>query len=240
MHVSPVVSLPQAQDFLAFTLCRNVERQTATRIAAQGSHHKVHAGQILFHEGDESDCVYEVIRGMVKLYKLLPDGRRQITGFVSAGDLMGLCYDESFIHTAEAVTDVVVFCFPKARFERMLSEVPAFARALLDATQQELRAAQDQMLLLGRKTATERIASFLLTMAERYGDAGCCDTMTFAVPMKRSDIADYLGLTIETVSRGLSRLKKADVIVDFDGGRMMQVHMDRLSELASGDCSDEL
>lgn len=239
MHVSTVVSLPQSQDFLAFTLCRNMERQAATRIAAQGSHHKVHAGQILFHEGDDSDNVYEVIRGMVKLYKLLPDGRRQITGFVSAGDLMGLSHDDCFVHTAEAVTDVVVFCFPRTRFDRMLTEVPAFARALLDATQQELRSAQEQMLLLGRKTATERIASFLLTMAERYGDLGGDDTTTFSVPMKRSDIADYLGLTIETVSRGLSRLKKAEVISDCDCGRVMQVRTALLAELASGDGSDD-
>lgn len=239
MHMSPVVSLPQSQDFLAFTLCRNMERQAATRIAAQGSHHKISAGQILFHEGDDSDNVYEIVRGMVKLYKLLPDGRRQITGFVSAGDLMGLSFDNTFVHTAEAVTDLVVFCFPKTRFERMVMEVPAFARALLTASQDELHSAQEHMLLLGRKTATERIASFLLSMAERYGDEGANNTATFVLPMKRSDIADYLGLTIETVSRGLSRLKKSGVIADFDCGRMMKVHQEQLAELASGDGAED-
>jgi len=240
MYVSAWSANPVSTDHLASTLCRNMEREVATRIAQQGVLLKFQPDHVIFHEGDEADSVYEIVKGMVKLYKLLPDGRRQITGFVSAGDLMGLAHNESFIHTSEAVTDVVLFRIPKARFERFIDEVPGLARSLLIAAQDELNFAHDQLLLLGRKTAIERISSFLLSMAERYAEDVDGQEATIHVPMRRCDIADYLGLTIETVSRGLSRLKKDGVVKDMNGGRMMVVNQDRLSSLSAGDDSVDL
>ncbi len=239
MYVSAWSANPVSADYLASTLCRNMERQVATRIAQQGALLKVQSDHIIFHEGDESDSVYEIVKGMVKLYKLLPDGRRQITGFVSAGDLMGLAHKDTFTHTSEAVTEVVLFRIPKARFDRFVDEVPGLARSLLNAAQDELHFAHDQLLLLGRKTALERIASFLLTMTERFGELVEGGTTSIPVPMRRCDIADYLGLTIETVSRGLSRLKKDGIVKDLNGGRTMLVDQDRLIDLSAGDdCVD--
>ena len=239
MYLSSWAANPVSTDHLATTLCRNMERQVASRMAQQGALLKVQADHVIFHEGDDADSVYEIVKGMVKLYKLLPDGRRQITGFVSAGDLMGLAHDQTFVHTSEAVTDVVVFRIPKARFERFIDEVPGLARSLLNAAQDELHMAHDQLLLLGRKTAIERIASFLLNMSERYGEDADGSKMLLPVPMRRCDIADYLGLTIETVSRGLSRLKKDGVVSDVNGGRSMLVAHDRLVDLAAGEHGED-
>lgn len=239
MYVSAWAANPISTDHLASTLCRNMERQVATRMAQQGALLKVQADHVIFHEGDDADSVFEIVKGMVKLYKLLPDGRRQITGFASAGDLMGLAHDAIFVHTAEAVTEMVVFRIPKVRFERFVDEVPGLARSLLSAAQDELHMAHDQLLLLGRKTATERIASFLLNMVERYGEDSDGSKMVLPVPMRRCDIADYLGLTIETVSRGLSKLKKDGVVKDLNGGRSMLVDPVQLEDLAAGNVASD-
>ncbi|MDA8052514.1 MAG: helix-turn-helix domain-containing protein [Rhodospirillales bacterium] len=167
------------------------------------------AGEMLFSQGDRADGAYEVVRGMLRLYKMLPDGRRQITGFVSTGELVGVTPNGARPYTAEAVTDLVLCRFPPAAFDRMIDEQPGFARRLLSATADDLDAAQEQMLLLGRMTAVEKVVSFLLVLAKRQGGvlARFVD-----LPMGRNDIADYLGLTIETVSRTLSRLKQAGSI----------------------------
>ena len=144
------------------TVFRGLEQQAARHIAAVSSLQKRGPGETLFVEGDEMDSVYEVVRGMLRLYKLLPDGRRQITGFLSAGSLLGSAPEGVCLYTAEAITEVTLCRYKRAAFERLIDEVPGFAKRLLAATSHELRAAQDQMLLLGRKTAAEKIASFLL------------------------------------------------------------------------------
>ena len=239
MYLTAWATNPVSSDHLATTLCRDMERQVATRMAQQGSLLKVQTDHIIFHEGDEADSVYEIVKGMVKLYKLLPDGRRQITGFISSGDLMGLAHDQSFVHTAEAVTDLVLFRIPKARFERFVVEVPGLARALLKAAQDELHLANEQLLLLGRKTASERIASFLMSMCLRFGEDAQVPWYLVPLFMRRSDIADYLGLTIETVSRSLSRLKRDGVIKDVHGGRSLLVDHDRLVDLAAGEQGED-
>lgn len=189
-------------------------------------------GETLFAEGDDTDSVYEMVQGMVRLYKLLPDGRRQITGFLSAGQFLGLAPEGVCVFTAEAITEVTVCRYKRAAFERLIDEVPGFARRLLAVTSHELHAAQDQMLLLGRKSATEKVASFLLLIADRQGGDGT----GIEVPMTRGDIADYLGLTIETVSRTLTRLKHEGLISLPVPARIEICDYDRLKELAAGAC----
>lgn len=189
-------------------------------------------GETLFAEGDDTDSVYEMIQGMVRLYKLLPDGRRQITGFLSAGQFLGLAPEGVCVFTAEAITEVTVCRYKRAAFERLIDEVPGFARRLLAVTSHELHAAQDQMLLLGRKSATEKVASFLLLIADRHGDDG--DGAGIEVPMTRGDIADYLGLTIETVSRTLTKLKHEGLISLPVPACIAICDRDRLEELAAG------
>ncbi len=213
-----------------------VERQSPGHLVAISAVQRKAPGETLFSEGDEADSVYEVVRGMVRLYKLLPDGRRQIIGFMTAGRLLGLAPDGVCPYTAEAITEVSLCRYKRSAFERLIDEVPGFAKRLLAAASRELCAAQSQMLLLGRKAAIEKVASFLLLMADEQGE----DMDAVDVPMTRSDIADYLGLTIETVSRTLTRLKR-DGLIALPSSSLIEI-CDRngLEELAAGEGESEI
>jgi len=208
-------------------------RETVDFLKSIGTVHRLDAGQALFREGDEADDVFQIVQGIVKLYRLLPDGRRQIVGFVSKQNLVGFDDDETYLYTAEAVTPVSVSRYRRNQFYRLVDEVPGFARHILSARCRDLHSAQDQMLLLGRKTALERIASFLLLLAkmqtEAHGDG------SIEVPMTRCDIADFLGLTIETVSRSLTKLRRDKVISLPTATHIEIVNRDRLEDLAGGD-----
>ncbi len=145
------------------------------------------------------------------MYKLLPDGRRQITGFANGGSFLGLAVSDTYAFTAEAI-DVVRYCrFPRARLRVLMRDFPGMEERLLKVASTELVAAQEQMLLLGRKSARERVASFLLARS-RLGSAGQCASVYFVLPMARGDIADYLGITIETVVRTLKKLRDEGII----------------------------
>jgi len=222
-------------DFAKLSTCRGLSPQNAGRIMAVSTLEKKLPGQNVFGEGDNADNIYEVVSGMLRLYKLLPDGRRQITGFLSAGHILGLAPEGTYVYSAEAITEVTLCRYTRRAVERLMDEVPGFARRLLAVTSHELRSAQDQMLLLGRKTAGEKVVSFLLLMAARQGDE---EANEVSVPMTRADIADYLGLTIETVSRTFTKLKLDAVIALPTRGKVEILDHDRLEEFAAGD-SDE-
>jgi CRP/FNR family transcriptional regulator, anaerobic regulatory protein len=224
-------------DFTKLATCRGFPQQTAGRIMAVSTLEKKAPGQNMFSEGDNADNLYEVVSGTLRLYKLLPDGRRQITGFLCAGHILGLAPEGSYIYSAEAITEVTLFRYSRRALERLMDEVPGFARRLLTVTSHELRAAQDQMLMLGRKTALEKVASFLLLMAEQQGSDEAAEV---SVPMSRADIADYLGLTIETVSRTFTKLKVDRVISLRARNRVEIVDRDLLEQFAAGDGDRDL
>ncbi|MGQ9365535.1 helix-turn-helix domain-containing protein [Azospirillum sp. ST 5-10] len=181
---------------------------------------------MLFAEGDSAGDVYRVVDGMVRVYKLLPDGRRQVVGFLQGGDMMGLTLGPCQLYTAETVTACTLQRFPRARFEAVMDAQPALARRLSARIATELVAAQDHMVLLGRKTAVERVASFVLRLAERAQ----ADGRRVRLPMSRCDIADYLGLTTETVSRAFTKLKTSGTIRLLEGGMVEVVDRGRLAE----------
>jgi CRP/FNR family transcriptional regulator, anaerobic regulatory protein len=222
-------------DITGLAMCRGLARQGASRVVAVSTLQKIVAGKALFCEGDESDGIYEVVTGMLRLYKLLPDGRRQITGFLSAGHVLGLAPEGTHVYSAEAITNITVCRYPRAGFDRLIDEVPGLARRLLTVTSHELRAAQDQMLLLGRKAAAEKVASFLLLMAERQNN-----DEVVSVPMARSDIADYLGLTTETVSRTFTKLKVEGLIALPTPNNVEILDRDQLEDFAAGQTTSEL
>ncbi|HYE47956.1 MAG TPA: helix-turn-helix domain-containing protein [Azospirillaceae bacterium] len=189
--------------------------------------------RMIFSEGDPAACVHIITGGMVRLCKMMPDGRRQIVGFLQAGDMMGLAMAARYLYSAEAVVPVTLRRLPRARLDALLDREPSLGRRLLSRTVTELQAAQDQMLLLGRKTAAERLASFLLVLARRAGTAhdGRCKV---SMPMTRTDIGDFLGLTMETVSRAFTKLKTTRMI-RLAGGHVVELlDMDALAELAEG------
>jgi CRP/FNR family transcriptional regulator len=175
----------------------------------------------LFEQQALAGSVYNVTDGVVRLYKSLPDGRRQIVGFALAGDFLGLALMDRYGVAAEAVTEVKVCRFSRSAFVAYVDARPHLLRRLHEFAGHELSLAQDQMLLLGRKTAEEKVVAFLLDLQGRYGRIGT-RSVNVPLPMSRQDIADYLGLTIETVSRTLTKLARKKVLVIVpDGVRIL-------------------
>ena len=173
---------------------------------------KLSPGQALFHEGDPVTRVFTLTRGTLKLYKILADGRRYVTGFMHPGDFLGISFDNEHAFSAEAIEDTQLCWFPRGRFDNFVESHAPMERELYLRAAHELAAAQEQLVLLGRKTASERLASFLLRLSERAARIPGRDGRVISLPMSRSDIADYLGLTKETVSRVLSAFRRDRVI----------------------------
>jgi CRP/FNR family transcriptional regulator len=187
----------------------------------------------IIDEGEPADYLFNLTEGAVKLYKLLPDGRRQITGFLFEGDFLGIAMNEKYAYSAEAVGPVSLCRFPRRKLEALLDEFPKLEKRLLGMASNELVQAQDQILLLGRKTAQEKIVSFLLSLSERVTKRGAAPS-PISLPMGRADIADYLGLTTETVSRSITNLKRDGHIRLLQGGKVELPDLEALQELAEG------
>lgn len=175
------------------------------------------AGDVILNAEEEANSFANIVTGVVKLSKVLSDGRQQIVGLQFSPDFLGRAYRTRSPYFAEAATDVELCVFPKRGFEMLLAERPELETRLFQNTLDELDAARDWMLLLGRKTAAEKVASFLALIARRNTAPDCvhitdAGTMTFALPLTRAEIADYLGMTIETVSRQLGKLRADDIL----------------------------
>ena len=191
-------------------------------------------GEALFEEGDPVLYVYNVTAGTLRLFRLLPDGRRQIVGFGVAGDFVGLSTDGAHPYGAEAVNEVELCQLPAQRLRELFHCLPEMEHRLLDMQTAELVAAQDRMVLLGRKSPMEKIASFLLEISA-YQERCGRPRSPVILPMTRGDIADYLGLTVETVSRCFTRLK-ADRCIALPAPTSVElIDRERLQGLASGD-----
>jgi len=165
--------------------------------------------ETIFNEGDAAEFSYKVVTGAVRLCKMLPDGRRQIANFFLPGDFFALGEDSEYSFTAEAVGDTTVVCYARKRIQGLCDELPGVRKELVSRLYRDLSAAQNHLVMLGRQTAKERVASFLLLLAKRHS---ATDGAMIDLPMGRQDIADYLGLTIETVCRALSDLKHCKLI----------------------------
>jgi CRP/FNR family transcriptional regulator len=217
----------------ALSICSAMQAEDLGRLAATRTHQSVAAGETFLNESEMATHFFNIVEGAVKVFKLMPDGRRQITGFLFAGDLLGLAFNDSYTYSAEAITPVKICRFPRRQLERLLDEFPKMEKRLLAMASNELAAAQEQMMLLGRKTAHERIASFLLSLARRerrFGRTGA----TVPLPMTRTDIADFLGLTTETASRVFTSLRKQGYIEIETAGSVRLTDRDTLEELATG------
>ncbi len=203
------------------SVCGALEGAELDRLNVIVSQTTLDAGQIVFQESDPAKHMFVIVEGCVRLYKLLADGRRQITGFLYPSDFLGLALQDRYAYTAEAVSPVRICRFERRKLEGLLKEFPHLETRLLSVASNELASAQDQMLLLGRKSADERITTFLYLLARRArlkdepGDV-------IALPMSRNDIADHLGLTTETVSRCFTRLRKSGVIA-FDDSHLISI-----------------
>jgi CRP/FNR family transcriptional regulator, nitrogen fixation regulation protein len=202
------------------------EHGTLARTQFLLSEYKYNRGAEIFGEAEPAEYVYQVVEGAVRSYKLLSDGRRQIGAFHLVGDIFGLENGTAHRFTAEAIVDTTVRLAKRASLEHVAEEDTTVARDLLDMTTSNLQHAENHMLLLGRKTSLERVAAFLLEMDGRLSAAG-----VMALPMCRRDIADYLGLTLETVSRALSCLHEKGML-GFVGQTQRQIVLLDRPELA--------
>jgi len=183
------------------------------------------AARPLVRESERADAVFTVVSGMLKLYKMLPDGRQQITGFAASGDMVGLAFGEAYAYTAETVGAATVCRTSRASLTALMGRVPHMQMRLLAMTSVELTAAQDQILLLGCKNAMERICSFLLALARRTSDRDEAVPTVF-LPMQKMDMGAYLGLRPETLSRNFRKLEDAGLIT-----RVSKMHI-RLDDVA--------
>lgn len=199
------------------------------------------AGQTLVWSGDRMDFVASVVNGIATLTQTMEDGRRQMVGLLLPSDFVGRPGRARAPYDVTATTDVMLCCFRREPFEAMIRETPHLAQRLLEMTLDELDAAREWMLLLGRKTAREKIASLLAILARRNATlqarAGSGGAITFDLPLTREAMSDYLGLTLETVSRQISALRR-DGVIHLEGKRHITVpDMNRLLGEA-GDDSD--
>jgi len=214
---------------LAF--CAALDDLGLERLAAIRHDVRLDAGDELFDDGDAASDIYNLVSGCIRLFKLLPDGRRQVTGFVLPGEYFGMVTADRFPYAAEAVTESRACRFPRRGLEDVADRHPALQRRLLHMAWDEVTRMQGQILLLGRKTPQERIATFLLTLAQRYARIGVAAS-PLLLPMNRGDIADYLGLTVETVSRTFTRWRKMGLIELPRSSEILLRAPDELAELA--------
>jgi CRP/FNR family transcriptional regulator len=173
--------------------------------------HAIAPDATLFRQGDCATHLFQVEKGVLRLCRLMSDGRRSIIGFAYPGDVIGIAVRDVYAYSAEAVSECELLRFSTLVIRQAMERSSAFTRQMLVHVSSELCAAQDQMLLLGRKTATERVASFLLALAQKQAP-GARPSNTVDLPMPRPDIADYLGLTTETVCRIFTKLKQAGIL----------------------------
>lgn len=187
-------------------VCGVLECADLANFKSLGRTVKLSRGQVLFHEGDPVTRVFTLTRGTLKLYNLLADGRRHVAGFVHPGGFLGISMDEEHVFSAESLDDAQLCWFPRNGFDGFVDMHAPIERELYRMAAHELASAHQQMVLLGRKTATERLATFLIRLAGESGSS------VVRLPMSRTDIADYLGLTKETVSRVLSAFRRDRLI----------------------------
>ena len=217
----------------AFSVCARLSSEDLAQLDAIAERVSLGAGEVLAREDDPAVSVFNVTSGAVRIFKLLADGRRQIIGFLFAGDFIGLAAGERYGVSVEAIEDTTVCRFRRTEYLSLAHQRPTLEAALLDRAMHELAVARNQMMLLGRKTARERLASFLLDMQAREPTKGA--GVTVRLPMTRSDIADYLGLTIETVSREITKLKSAGVVQALSLHELKIERPEQLRALAEGD-----
>jgi CRP/FNR family transcriptional regulator len=215
----------------SLTICAPLTMDEQLRMADLATTACLRPHQVLFGEGDTAEHVYSITSGSLSLSKSMADGRRQITGFLGPGDFVGLNTREAYTVSAETLTETHVCRFPRLAFRKLMATMPALEHKLLALAESELATAQEQILLLGRKTAMERIASFLLLQSERCRARGMAAN-PIPLPMTRAEVADYLGLTIETVSRCFTKLRKLEVIGLLAADRVEIKQPDRLRHLA--------
>lgn len=227
----PCAACPVSTSCLATALDDAGYRSRAARSIA---HLRLGPGQVVFVEGEPADHVSVIVSGVIACSRELLDGRRQITGFLFPGDLLGHPFETGYQVTAQSVTAVELCRYPRTAFEALMRDYPDLEHEVVRAMNDELAEAQQHKLTLGRRGAKERLACFLITLAERAVRRGAPDDVLH-LPMTRSDIADHLGITYETVSRMFTLLKREALIALPRPDEVRLLDVAELRDIAAGD-----
>lgn len=221
-------------------VCARCEADELVTLDSMKYYRQFKAGQTIMWAGEDMPFVASVIHGIATLSQSMEDGRRQMVGLLLPSDFIGRPGRERSHYDVVATTDITLCCFQRKPFERLMKQTPHLGQRLLEMTLDELDAAREWMVLLGRKTAREKISSLLAIFARREAALQPQSTelgISFELPMTREAMADYLGLTLETVSRQISALKKAGVIALEGKRRVVILDLDQLLD-ETGDDSD--
>ena len=234
IHNSSMPVLCQACEARHRGVCGALTGSQLQYLNGHSNRREVDAGTELVADAEAVNNYSNILSGVVKLTKVLADGRQQIVGLQFAPDFLGRPFRQSSEINAEAATKVQLCSFPTSVIDHMIKDSPELKDKLLQQTLDELDEARGWMVTLGRKTAAEKVASFLYLIANNINPAvDDGDAVTFDLPLTRSDIADFLGLTIETVSRQITKLRKAGVIEVENNRHVTVPDLDRLAARAS-------
>jgi CRP/FNR family transcriptional regulator len=203
------------------SICASLGRNEIREFGHLGRHIHFASGETVFAQEDMTAWFYNLLKGVMRLYKLLPDGRRQIVGFALPGDFLGMSASGRHGFSADAIGPVAVCRFGRAAFGQFAADRPHLLRRINELTIRELNQARDHMVLLGRRSAEEKVATFLIGWRDRLSELSG-PSATVPLPMSRLDIADYLGLTIETVSRTFTKLEREGVLDIMPGGVLLR------------------
>ena len=214
-----------------FSVCAALDRAELRELEHLGRHVHFASGQTVFAQEEMTTSFCNLLEGVMRLYKLLPDGRRQIVGFALPGDFLGMVASARHRFSADAIGPVVICRFSRTSFARFVEDKPHLLRRINEFAVRELNQAQDHMVLLGRRSAAEKVAIFLIGWRDRLAEL-VPPGRTVPLPMSRQDIADYLGLTIETVSRTLTKLER-DGVIEIMPGRVCLLDPARAEALAA-------
>jgi CRP/FNR family transcriptional regulator len=220
-------------------ICGALTDDELHELASRTAKRRIGSGRTLQADGEEAAVYSNLLQGVVKLSKTLPDGRQQIVGLQFPPDFVGRPFGHQSRLSAEAVSNVELCTFPRSVLEGMLKRHPELEHRLFQQTLMELDDARDWLLAVGRKTARERVAALLYMIARHVPDtpppsAGTRTSVDFDLPLTRADMADFLGLTIETVSRQITRLRQDGVIALKANRHVTVPDLERLAEAAEG------
>jgi len=214
-------------------LCQPLDAAALDEISTEAHQMTLPAHAAVFREGDPAGRVFTLIDGFAKLSRLLPDGKQQVVGFRFAGDVIGYTTLKNYPFDAELLTDARLCRLDRAQLDGMLRRYPKLERRMLDLCVQELTNTQEQLVTVGRRSAEARVAAFLISLVAAATRRGASRPV-LEMPMTRADIADFLGLTLETVSRSLTAFRKRGWIREPVHHRVEMLNVPALTALAEG------
>ena len=214
-----------------YSFCRCLKEEKLKEFSKISSEKKFKNKENIFLQQDDAKNIYNITEGNVKIYQLIDDGRIQIIGFLYPGDFFGSYKNGKYNYCAEAIGNARVCIFEQKKLDYYIENNMALAKELLNQTSHELTLAQDRMGVLGKLDATERLAKFLMNISEQRKRIGWQNN-PLSLPMTRQDIADYLGLTIETVSREVSKLKTSNIVKVLSSKQIYINDFNKLSNLS--------